>query len=829
MPKTNFQYDETGSTASYVFLTFLGFILLPSTWYFLSTSSSHDETIDPEKKKKHLISQAKGTSYYQACDQKAARLSKTNPWVKTRRRIAAGLLLVGWCLFASVIYQVSQFDYEMANFDPYEILGVDYNTPAKEIKKKYREMSLKYHPDKPTGNEKLFMKLTKAYDALTDETAKYNWEHYGNPDGPQAMQFGIGLPAWIVEEKNSIWVLGLYALVFMIGLPSAVYYWWSNSIKFSGEQVLLDTTQLYYYFFHKTPHMMLRRVLMVLAASLEFERGHNSEVVERPTDNGEIPHLMKSLSNLGVNNKEKPLCFSYSVKARALLHAHLSRIALPEKTLHEDRLYIIKKCPFLIQEMVTCTSQLILLAHAGRIGRLPSLDTIEFAMKLSPLIVQALWDKQSPLLQLPHIEEDMLKHFHTKRRNIKSLQQVAKLKDEERRSLLRKLTDEEYKDIIRVLASFPILDVTITTEVVDDEEQHVVTAGAIVTVTLLLERRTMESIMNLPMDMDNEDGDDLDNEDVDSDMVELTHEDNLEAATKDGELSANKENDEADKEKKPLWRKPQKKKGGKKGGGGGQKQKAKNKKKDNKNLDDPAATSGDTAQSSNSTVISKASDDATLIQNSNSHATSSLNRHKGHKTASSGRKGQQQQEGSSDEGAESSGSEEDSEDQLNKAQSNVDEEDDEAEWERFQKKLNKREKALEGKSKVSHSVHSPYFTDDKQEFWWCYISDRKNHALVTPPIHVTGLVEREEVELKFTAPAKPGHYSFTVAVKSDSYLGVDVSQDIKLDVHEAREVSNEHPQWEFEDEDEDENSKAEESDDEFATDDDFDDEDVDDE
>ena len=36
-------------------------------------------------------------------------------------------------------------------------------------------------------------------DALTDETAKYNWEHYGNPDGPQAMQFGIGLPAWICD------------------------------------------------------------------------------------------------------------------------------------------------------------------------------------------------------------------------------------------------------------------------------------------------------------------------------------------------------------------------------------------------------------------------------------------------------------------------------------------------------------------------------------------------------------------------------------------------------------------------------------------------------
>ena len=410
-----------------MFLTFLGFILIPSTWYYLSSGDNEDNE-DPEKKKKQLASQARDTTYYQACAEKASRLSQKNPWAKRRRMIAGTFIMIGWCLMAWVVYEVSQFDYEMANFDPYEILGVSYDSSAKEIKKKYREMSLIYHPDKPTGNEKLFMKLTKAYDALTDETAKYNWEHYGNPDGPQAMQFGIGLPAWIVEEKNSFWVLGVYALIFGGCLPAAVGYWWKNSIKFSGEQVLLDTTQLYYYFFHKTPHMMLRRVLMVLAASLEFERGHNSEIVERPTDNEEIPHLMKCFTNLGVNNKEKPLCFGYSVKARVLLHAHLSRIALPPNTLHQDRLYIIKKCPFLIHEMVTCISQLILLAHAGRIGRMPTLDTIEAGMKLSPLIVQALWDKSSPLLQLPHIEEEMLKHFHTKRRNIKTLFQVAKLK-----------------------------------------------------------------------------------------------------------------------------------------------------------------------------------------------------------------------------------------------------------------------------------------------------------------------------------------------------------------------------------------------------------------
>lgn len=58
--------------------------------------------------------------------------------------------------------------------------------------------------------------------ALTDDEARRNWEKYGNPDGPGAMSFGIALPSWIVEKENSVWVLGLYALVFMVALPTAV-------------------------------------------------------------------------------------------------------------------------------------------------------------------------------------------------------------------------------------------------------------------------------------------------------------------------------------------------------------------------------------------------------------------------------------------------------------------------------------------------------------------------------------------------------------------------------------------------------------------------------
>ena len=67
-----------------------------------------------------------------------------------------------------------------------------------------------------------------------------------------------------------------------------------------------------------------------------------------------------------------------------------------------------------------------------------------------------------------------------------------------------------------------------------------------------------------------------------------------------------------------------------------------------------------------------------------------------------------------------------------------------------------------------------------------------------------------------------------MCVRSDSYLGVDVQEDIKLEVCEAREAPTEHPQWEFEDAEDEEDSKEEDSDDEFATDSDADEEEDDD-
>merc|ERR1712203_272122 len=115
---------------------------------------------------------------------------------------------------------------------------------------------------------------------------------------------------------------------------------------------------------------------------------------------------------------------------------------------------------------------------------------------------------------------DMLKHFYSKRRNIKSLAQLAKMSDEDRRLLLRGLAEEQYKDLVKVLGSFPSLSMSVTTEVVDDEEQHVVTAGSIITVTIGLERQGLDTFMDRVGLTDEEDNEAEELDEEDKDMVD---------------------------------------------------------------------------------------------------------------------------------------------------------------------------------------------------------------------------------------------------------------------------------------------------------------------
>jgi molecular chaperone DnaJ len=68
------------------------------------------------------------------------------------------------------------------NKDYYETLGVDRNADADEIRKAYRKLARKYHPDLNPGDkaaEERFKKVQEAYDVLSDESKKKVYDQYG--------------------------------------------------------------------------------------------------------------------------------------------------------------------------------------------------------------------------------------------------------------------------------------------------------------------------------------------------------------------------------------------------------------------------------------------------------------------------------------------------------------------------------------------------------------------------------------------------------------------------------------------------------------------------
>ncbi|CAL6368185.1 unnamed protein product [Bathycoccus prasinos] len=101
------------------------------------------------------------------------------------------VLLLTTLLLLSVSF-VAEFAHAK---DYYSILGVARGAPESQIKRAYRKLALKYHPDKNPGDDKAkskFEELSNAYEVLTDEEKRQIYDRHGEEGLKQHQQGGGG-------------------------------------------------------------------------------------------------------------------------------------------------------------------------------------------------------------------------------------------------------------------------------------------------------------------------------------------------------------------------------------------------------------------------------------------------------------------------------------------------------------------------------------------------------------------------------------------------------------------------------------------------------------
>lgn len=396
-------YDEQGGLAAYFGITFLSLALVPWTLHVVRRAA-----LSSVKRGKQRLREC-------GCEQCRRKGEEVRRWESKERSWtrAVGLtkgnaaLVIGWLAFAALAYVIAQSPSTASTiYDPFEILGLSSSSDDKAIKRHYKKLSLKFHPDKIklTGNDTLadaeakFVELTKAYKSLTDEAIRENLAKYGNPDGQQPREERIAIPQWVVEGRHGMWTLAVYALLLGAGVPWLVGSWWFSQRSVTKDGIQNETAELF--FKGVTEDATTPRLVGLLASSVEYRTmlggaGHSKkDRRSRVSQTEELEKRIRERSQqLGQGDvlaqAQKTATTAPARRAQALLWSHLYRMDLGDADLAEERRRVLLKLPLILPALLN-----IALAHHW-------LATSRQIMTLSARFVQATPGEWSAIMQLP--------------------------------------------------------------------------------------------------------------------------------------------------------------------------------------------------------------------------------------------------------------------------------------------------------------------------------------------------------------------------------------------------------------------------------------------
>lgn len=454
-----YNYDEDGEVWPFFVLAVLSFILVPLTCSYVYKALYAGDSI-------LINNEIKGSIKETAKSVEVGNSDQIDSYQKLRKsdrlfNKTLVVLVVGWAIVIYISLYLTQEADLTGVFDPYAILDILLSASEREVKSRYRKLSLKFHPDKLPKDlteaakeemEASFIKINQAYKALTDEVTKRNFELYGHPDGRQEATHGIALPKFLVEGKYSPIMVVIYFLVIGVLLPYLVGLWWSNVKSHTKEGIHVDTAAYF-----------ARRL------------------VDRNPANVVTP---ETILNWVLHSSEITTGFSHLSfdEIKDLINKHLHRDFLLVKTnpaLEAEKVRIVALLPRLINGFLT-------IAVVFR-----QTDTIFAANDLQKAVLQAVpfTGRHQELLQLPFVDAETVKS-----QKITKVGKLFTLSQDEVKKVLGIQDDSKLKQALNVAAHIPVLRLIESEFKVPGEEVVTPLSKAHVSLKFLVKSPALKSI-----------------------------------------------------------------------------------------------------------------------------------------------------------------------------------------------------------------------------------------------------------------------------------------------------------------------------------------------